>query len=375
MIASTRTLLFGGFSRSGHDSLISALQEGFGNSDCRPAELRWRDIIPGVENHPLFSLHRGGYNPDAMSAFMDKIEIPRLLAVDLFPITGFLSDFDLVVSVHPWTSFVIAESALRRGLNDLVIVDVAADYCSVPVVEHERINLYVGGIGARPVSARVRARISPTGVPARSTFALPDKRIEGRLFVSAGRTGYAQRAAIAGLQAALPAIGPTEVIVAVSGNYQYRGKLEKLVGSAKLALLPDVRDPAPWARTSEWILTKGSGAAVAEALATGAVVVTYDTGVFWEDEAARYLHSVGATLSVNALAKVPTLRPWDGAAWAQQARGATTATIAAIRHRATGGRSANLAARPKVHIEPTETQFLPEISAWMAEALPDWLEM
>lgn len=369
-------VVFGGFSFSGHDTLLNVIADEIESRKIAGVKrVVWRELKAGVERHPIFGLHRRGMDVNLLSGYMDLPDIPLLLAEDLFDRTEFLLNVDAVVSVHPWTSIVLAEAALRRGADDLLIFDVAGDFTHTPVLPHDRVDMYLGGIGARPLSAKVRRKVHATGVPARYSDSTRGSYVDGRLYVAFGRTGYAHKSALVSLMQVVGALRPAEIVIASAGNTKAEREFIESLRDVAVISVPSGDDVIPWINSAQWILTKASGASISEALASNATVIAYESGVFWEDDSLRYLYAAGAVLTVDAIVANPLASAPRRDSWRQTAQQSAKITVDTIANRLgkeprepdVDGRSVYVGMDAEIRV------MLPALSAWMDESLPRWV--
>lgn len=302
-----RVLVLGGFERSGHDALAAALEQVGRERGHEVVNWCWRDHIDLAE-HVLFQVHHIAASRDVpwLAGVLDSTRIAGALALDLGKWVS--ADFDAVISVHPWSTS-IANRALTDGASQSFLVDLTADFTPFPVLVCPRVDCYLGPGPHRPLPLRVRHRSLQVGLPVRKSFSgSTTKRKPGLLVVSAGAGAWLIAKTAACLPVVTEALSPSWLVAlapTVESAVEWRTALERVGVAAEVRT--GITDTGPLLSDATWLLTKASGAAVAEGLAAGCAVLALESGVFWEDEARAYLSAARVVAPVAPTDSAPSL--------------------------------------------------------------------
>lgn len=289
-----RALIVGGFEPSGHDSKQKAMEEGAQRSSIEYRSFTWRTVVD--TGHPVFHLHRIGARSGmpGLASLLDDSRIADALTHDVGDDLD-LSDTDVVVSVHPWSTMICASVIRREGL-DVLLVDLHGEFSPgpIPLVRVDEVGLFVGVEMVASLSPTMRRRVRRTGVPVRSQFAdgVDDIFPRRALTVSCGHGGWSIDAAMPTVRLMVDRTEPREIFCvgavppAVADLGEKRHLTVTPCGSASSIALA--------LRQSRYAVTKASGTNIAECLSSGTVAVCPPSGVFWEDEARAYLSAIGA---------------------------------------------------------------------------------
>ena len=379
---------------SGHKSVSQAIvEEGLArNHACEEFPLWPDDSV--VARDVLFRMFRE-YANRRLSCLPPVIEEPGLepeMARDLMPGLS-LPDVDVLIGVHPWAAYFFAELAQRDGFEGPIIA-VNTDFYEFPALAHPRIDLYTGVFPKRILPPAHRARQRAIGMPVRSGFCQAGPPVAERdlLVAAVGARPFIPLdeilAACSALQRRLPGV---RVVVcagrepADSPPFDPPSNIEIRHGAT------DLSDLMTRARL---VLTRPSGATVAEAIAAGAVPVLLPSDVPWEADAARHLVYEG--LAVPLPGKAGPIVDAIAGLWSDDRR---VEAIAAAGRRLELGRSAERlwqlaeAGRPAAEesralMEPAETELLegylrtldeaersdpmPRTAAFLRRAMLDW---
>jgi len=274
---------------SGHKSVSQAIVEAglARNHACEEFPL-WPDESV-VARDVLFRMFRE-YANRRLSGLPPVIEQPGLepeMARDMMPGLS-LPDVDVLIGVHPWAAYFFAELAQRDGFEGPIIA-VNTDFYEFPALAHPRIDLYTGVFPKLVLPPAHRARQRAIGMPVRSGFC------------QAGPPA-AERDLLVAAVGARPFI-PLDEILAVCSDLQRRLPGVRVVVCAgrepadsppcdppsNIEIRHGATDLSDLMTRARLVLTRPSGATVAEAIAAGAVPVLLPSDVPWEADAGRHL--------------------------------------------------------------------------------------
>lgn len=364
-------LVVGGFEPSGHDAVLVAVTECATGSGMGADSLSWRQLIPGIDNHLIFHLHRLQREGPSLSALMDDPTVADNLASDLWHRLPTLAEYDAVISVHPWSTVIIARALSEQNNTSTVLADCNVNWGPIPDMEVSRVDLFCGGLLRRPVRPALWHRCIPTGVPVRQSFVTGQQEtLLGKVCVASGRLGQSTSLVIDAYNRFKSIVQPNQVIVAGAG--QGEALWRAVVGSkTELVLIPDIDDVSPYWHGAEWVITKASAASIAEAFAVGAKVVGVASGVLWEDNCMSLLASRGAITPVDLLSA--TLPSPDVGYWRDLTRAAAQRCIDLVVDVHSGTPFRSLPPSPPLPpVVGSAAELLPETSNWLTKALHRW---
>lgn len=306
-----RVLIVGGFEESGHDQRSRALAEEGADRGHVVREWRWRDQLP-IDAHPVFHLHRIGVQHGAphLSGLLYYPGLPAALERDLakhLPV----SSADVVVSTHSW-SMAISSRALEMAKSNALLVDCHGDFTPGPAAVSPRVDAYVGAIISRSLPLPARNRIWLTGPPVRESFSrgVPGVQRHNFLTVIGGASSWFIEEIAPVVQLLADATRPDRVLV-LSKNPDSIARWKavlRLPAALEAEYIAGREDISDLLLQSRWLVTKASGAAVAEGLACGCRVICIPSGVFWEDEARAHLAANGAVAAIDRSMPVAEVR-------------------------------------------------------------------
>jgi UDP-N-acetylglucosamine:LPS N-acetylglucosamine transferase len=282
------------------------------------------------------------------------IEQPGLepeMALDLMPGLS-LPDVDVLIGVHPWAAYFFAELAQRDGFGGPIIA-VNTDFYPFPALAHPRIDLYTGVFPKLVLQPAHRARQRAIGMPVRAGFLRPGPPTAQRdlLVVAVGARPFIPLDDVMTIASALQRTLPDAQVVVCAGREpadspprSWPSDLEIRHGST------DLSDLMTRARL---VVTRPSGATVAEAIAARAVPVLLPSDVPWEAEAGRHLVYEG--LAVPLPVRPESIEAAVAGIWADEQR--IDAIVAAGAELELGSSAARLwqlaeAGRPVVADDP-----------------------
>ncbi len=285
-------LLVYGYHQSGHYSAALAIKEeldarGY-RSDIQNIWANKSEVIDKLfAIFRNFARNRNKNVPD----FLGSQELLTHLANEL-PIDINLERYDAIVSIHPYSSFVLAEEKKKRQLNN-TLIDIHTDYTPFPIVQHEFIDYHTGVISVDDPSKVLRKKIVPTGIPIKSTFYSGELTKSDTILVMGGADGF----------------GPLEKMLLFLRGMQTNFEVSVFCGNnADLYhrllkdrrpnenIFPYVDDMAPHFKYGKFVITKASGLTVTESIATDCIPLFTPPVLFWEDESAKFLSSRGVGL-------------------------------------------------------------------------------
>lgn len=297
-----RIVIAAGLGESGHQTVARAIKD---SGRVRGHQCDQIDIWPkdsNVARDVIFGLYRtySGRGLASMPSVLGSREVADALIADMMPRIAVPADVDVIIATHATDADILAAWAQLSGFAGRLVV-VHTDFTPFPVRALDRADDFVGVIPSASASAAVRRRQRPLGMPVLpgvpSPLAPPDDR--RRLIVTAGAvlSRSAEDLVDLGLQLA-DALPEAEVEVCLGRSSEtgsrsswdggrldgtgprvaYHDSLTSLLASARL------------------VVTKPSGATVAEATSLGAVPVLTPSVIPWERKAAGYLVQRGVAV-------------------------------------------------------------------------------
>jgi hypothetical protein len=269
-------------------------------------EWRWHDVIRC--DHPVFNVHRIGLESGEpeLAAILDDPRIASGLTRDLSSLVP-SQDFECIVSVHPWSSVIVANATqCLASKSRPFVVDCHGEFTPFPLrlVTVPGVDAYLGGLFPGPASPRVRRRMLSTGIPVRTQFQRaplpPQSGTRRALAISLGHGSWAQRCVDACIAPIIEFLQPQALYVIgtrVAADAWDARVTTSLKGARYVASADEI---ASALRRSSHLVTKASGSAVAEALACDCTPLCVATGVFWEDESRAWLASSDAAIPIDA---------------------------------------------------------------------------
>jgi hypothetical protein len=297
-----RALVIGGFEYSGHDSLVEAVSSTGQALNHEVVQWHWRDVI-ACDDHPIFHLHRVGvsvHEPE-LAAIMDDPRIIEGLVADLSDLLP-LHDADGVISVHPWSTAIAAEAASRLSPKQRPeIIDCHGEFSPFPldVAKSPFVSCYAGGVFPAAGPPNIRRRTMNTGVPVRVPFQAGPSSCAERsgLTISVGHDSWAASPIGACLEPVVELLRPS--MVYVIGESSDAATVDYRVALTVPQYVTKGDEISQALGASSHLLTKGSGSAIAEALAMGCIPLCVESGVFWEDEARAWLSGANAVIPID----------------------------------------------------------------------------
>jgi len=285
-------LLVYGYHQSGHYSAALAVKEeldarGY-RADIQNIWVNKSEVIDKLfAIFRRFARNRNKNVPD----FLGSQELLTHLANEL-PIDIDLERYDAIVSIHPYSSFVLAEEKKKKQLNN-ALIDVHTDYTPFPIVQHEFIDYHVGAIPTDNTSKALRKKIVATGIPIKSPFYSEESTKSDTILVMGGADGFGPLEKILLFLRGLSV--DFEVSVFCGNNEDLYHQLLK-DRRPNENIFPYVDDMVPYFKTGKFVVTKASGLTATESIATDCIPVFTPPVLFWEDESAKFLSSRGVGL-------------------------------------------------------------------------------
>lgn len=292
-----RVLVVGGFEPSGHDAAADAIRdEGLARSAA--VELfRWRDKVD-LAQHPMFVSHRvaAAAGLPVIAGMLDEDWIGPALHADLGHLLP--RDFDIYLSVHPWSTIICARELALRDDAHARLIDYHGEFSQFPIALHERVNLFLGGGDIRPLEPSIRRRCVATGVcvPRRFYDGVKAPGRSDTLVVSAGADGWAVTALAPAATYLIAHLSPSRTLLLAPTS---EAAAAWRASAAQGEIIEGVTDIAPLLKTARYYLSKGGGTAVAEGLAAGCQSYVARSGIFWEDDALAWLALNGIAAFVS----------------------------------------------------------------------------
>ena len=330
-----RILLTYGYHKSGHYSAVRALEEELESrgADTEICNL-WEGKAETIDR--LFTIFRA-FAAKGVKKVPDFLIAPELLELfaEEIPFDKDLHAYDGVISTHQYSSSLVATHKQKQG-SDVPLVHVHTDYTPFPLRVHPLIDFFTGATPREDADTQLHERLVATGIPVRKAF-----RYDGK---------------------PLP---PHQV-------------------------LGFIDDLSSYFNRAEFVITKGGGLTVAEALNCECIPIFPPPILSWEDDAARYLCAQGAGVCIPKLDKtgikaMNALFASEGYKEALRERGRVLAKPNAVKD------IVNLLERPKRKIAPSEqarmvkemrayhsgfasAHDLPKLTRYITEQINEWLD-
>jgi len=272
--------IFYGFHKSGHYFVSRNLQQSLSK------EFESAEIIDFWENSShmlkeLMNLFRVTNEDNLRSfpaffkeeSFLSKLSGEVILPEKIF-------EADLLVSTHPYTSYVLASLKPEH----CKLVDVHTDYTPYPIFPHERIDIYTGAFPRNDLDLEVLPKLRSKGIPVPSVMFCTREGED--ITVVGGSDGFGNVEET--LELLLKGF-PDRVINVVAGrNELLLDRLKKIKGVTAYGFIENMIDLY---KKSGVVFTKASGVTCAELFASQTMPVLYPSSVPWEDEASIHLAS------------------------------------------------------------------------------------
>lgn len=206
-----------------------------------------------------------------------------------------ISDYDVLVSTHPYTSYVLAD--FLENDSSKIIIDVHTNFSEFPVFIHDRINYHTGLFAKREIDADTMKKMILTGIPINSKYK----------HSTTPKSPNAKKKEILIMNGSDGLGGITDTIVFLQQlHHSYDisvacGKNKKLLHYLQLHY-PSINAFSytsvmeEFYRKAKFVFTKASGSSVIEAISCGCIPIFTPTYLPWEIEAARNLSSMGVGL-------------------------------------------------------------------------------
>ena len=223
-----------------------------------------------------------------------------------------LGSHEAVIATHPWTGKLIGVEAARQGA-DAAIVECHAEFSRFPVFADARVDAYFGAGELAPNPTAIRKRCHTAGIPIRSSF-IPARNARSvrrrQLVVNAGASGWLIARTAVHLPLLVEALQPDTVNLLAPSEAAVDEWERRLVGSVPIAneMTIGSTDVGDLLCSSRWLLTKAGGTPVAEGLAAGCEVYSFESGVPWEDEALTWLAARYQVVAMRPNMSVDELR-------------------------------------------------------------------
>ena len=281
-----------GYHQSGHYSAALAAKEELNSrgyeADIQNIWVNKSEVIDRIFSiFRSFAKHRNKNVPD----FLNSGEFLACLANDL-PIDINTERYDAIVSIHPYSSFVLAEDKKKKQL-DYTLIDIHTDYTPFPIVQHEFIDYHVGVVPVDNHSIALRKKIVPTGIPIMSAFYLGNLTKSDTILVMGGADGFGPLEKILLFLRGLSVDFEISVFCGNNEELYHRFLKDKLPNET---IFPYVADMAQHFKSAKFVFTKASGLTVTESIATDCIPIYTPPVLFWEDESAKLLSSKGIGL-------------------------------------------------------------------------------
>jgi UDP-N-acetylglucosamine:LPS N-acetylglucosamine transferase len=288
---------------SGHKSVCLAIvEEGVArNHTCEEFGLWPEGSV--VARDVLFRMFRE-YANRRLPGLPPVIEEPGLepeMALDMMPGLS-LPDVDVLIGVHPWAAYFFAELAERDGFEGPIIA-VNTDFYEFPALAHPRIDIYTGVFPKLVLPPAHRARQRAIGMPVRSGFRRPGPpAAERNLIVAAvGARPFIPLDDVLTVCSALQRRLPDVQVVVCAGREPADSAPRST--PSNIEMRHGATDLSDLMTKARFVITRPSGATVAEAIAAGAVPVLLPSDVPWEADAGRHLVYEGLAVPLPAEAE------------------------------------------------------------------------
>ncbi|GAA0314880.1 hypothetical protein NE235_31975 [Actinoallomurus spadix] len=288
---------------SGHKSVsLAIVEEGVARGHtCEEFALWPEDSV--VARDVLFRMFRE-YANRRLPVLPPVIEHPELepeMARDMLPDLS-LPDVDVLIGVHPWAAYFFAELARRDGFDGPIIA-VNTDFYEFPALAHPRIDIYTGVFPKLILPPADRARQRAIGMPVRSGFRRPGPpAAERNLIVAAvGARPFIPLDDVVAMCSALQRRLPDVRVVVCAGREAADSPLRST--PSNIEILHGATDLSDLMTKARLVITRPSGATVAETIAAGAVPALLPSDVPWEADAGRHLVWEGLAVPLPARAE------------------------------------------------------------------------
>ncbi len=286
-----KVLLTYGYHESGHFTAVKALEEELASRGCEFETMGiWAEKSPTIDR--LFTIFRSFAAEDVKRVpdFLISQELLDNLAKE-HPAKPNLTDYEAVISTHPYSSFVLAE-AKREQESDTVLVNVHTDYTPFPIIVHSSIDYHVGALPRDDATKLTLPKMIATGIPVRKNFHYDGTAKQQTVLVMGGADGFGKIKPILSMMEKLPQ--DYSYVVFCGRNIQLQNQLQQEFPQHTFASF--IEDPSPYFKSAKFIITKASGLTLTEALNSECIPIFAPPILFWEDEAAKYLSTQGAGL-------------------------------------------------------------------------------
>ena len=282
-----RIMICGGFEKSGHDGAAAAISEAAGTRGHECNLWTWRDHAD-ISDLLIFNVHRVGVElgmPEITELTKDERFLETLAAELAEMLTAQLSEYDAIISVHPWST---QACAIALADSTIPLIDCHVEFSPFPVFPLKRVSAYTGTFQPRPLPLQHRRDLHLLGLPVRRDFACNGTSKMNMLAVNLGATGWFREKCFPYVVKAVKGLGvEAAVLLSPELDEDYRSRLQAQVDCP--VNWPTADNVASTITQSEWLLTKPGGAPVAEGLAAGCKIVLVPSGIPWEEEARREL--------------------------------------------------------------------------------------
>lgn len=255
-----------------------------------------------VSSDVLFGLYRryAETGLPSMPSTLGAESVVESIVQEMVPRVEVDADIDTIVATHATDADVLSAWAERSDFKGQLVV-VHTDFTPFPVRALNRVDFFVGVIASVSAGADIRRRQHPIGFPVLGPDD-PDpspatKR--GRLVVTAGAVSSRSTDELIELGNQLSSALPDAMVEVCLGRPD--GTDEARRDGVPPTDEPGVRvgsrtSLAPLLATARIVVTKPSGATLAEAFALGAVPVLSESVIPWERKAVGYLAQLGVVV-------------------------------------------------------------------------------
>ena len=380
-----RILLTYGYHKSGHYSAVRALEEELESrgADTEICNL-WEGKAETIDR--LFTIFRA-FAAKGVKKVPDFLIAPELLELfaEEIPFDKDLHAYDGVISTHQYSSSLVATHKQKQG-SDVPLVHVHTDYTPFPLRVHPLIDFFTGATPREDADTQLHERLVATGIPVRNAFHYDEKPKERKVLIIGGADGFGELEKIADFATQLDKSYEPQIICG-RNVYVYEELCKRLPPHQVLGFIDDL---SSYFNRAEFVITKGGGLTVAEALNCECIPIFPPPILSWEDDAARYLCAQGAGVCIPKLDKtgikaMNALFASEGYKEALRERGRVLAKPNAVKD------IVNLLERPKRKIAPSEqarmvkemrayhsgfasAHDLPKLTRYITEQINEWLD-
>jgi processive 1,2-diacylglycerol beta-glucosyltransferase len=296
-----RILLLYGFHESGHLSICKALKEEIESYNYEVVLLTiWNQKFITVNK--LFSIFRKcvQYRLDYFPHFLLDDDLLHTFSQDI-QININLSDFDLIISTHPYTSFVVAE-CIKQNNFLTPLIDFHTDFTPFPVVEHEKISYHIGMFPkmVNKLSTVSKSIISFLPVSQRF-YDLDTSEKENKIVIMGGADGFGHIED--SLNWALDVFTNHEIVVLCGRNQELFEILTHRFTNNNIHILGYSENVEKYLHKAKFIISKASGSTIAEALVMNAIPIFAPSDLPWERDAAMQLNHLHIGISIRCFSK------------------------------------------------------------------------